>query len=140
MMARVKNPLAKLATLPRAELRAQWSEAFGSAAPSLPEALLRMALAYRIQEKRGGGLPVAVAKALKRAGAGGGVATAPPVPVLNPGARLVRSWNGRTIEVLVTEDGFLFADQRYRSLSAIARAVTGAAWSGPRFFGLNAHA
>jgi hypothetical protein len=50
--------------------------------------------------------------------------------------RLVRSWHGRTISVLVGEGGFMFEDRTYRSLSRIAREVTGAAWSGPRFFGL----
>jgi hypothetical protein len=55
---------------------------------------------------------------------------------LQPGARLVREWNGRTYIVEVTDDGFLHDDKHYRSLSAIARAITGAHWSGPRFFGL----
>jgi hypothetical protein len=55
---------------------------------------------------------------------------------LKPGTRLVRSWHGRTISVLVSEAGYVFEDRTYRSLSRIAREVTGAAWSGPRFFGL----
>jgi hypothetical protein len=59
---------------------------------------------------------------------------------LRPGTRLVRSWNGTGYSVLVTEGGFLFEDQTYRSLSHIARAITGARWSGPRFFGLKARA
>jgi len=48
----------------------------------------------------------------------------------------VRSWNGETYSVLVTGDGFVFNDQIFRSLSSIAKAITGAKWSGPRFFGL----
>ena len=52
------------------------------------------------------------------------------------GARLVREWNGRTHEVEVLADGFLLRGQRFRSLSAIAREITGARWSGPRFFGV----
>jgi hypothetical protein len=55
---------------------------------------------------------------------------------LKPGTRLVRSWHGRTISVLVSEAGYVFEDRTYRSLSRIAREVTGAFWSGPRFFGL----
>ena len=53
-----------------------------------------------------------------------------------PGTRLVREWNGRTHVVDVIEDGFVFDGKTYRSLSAIAKRITGAHWSGPRFFGL----
>ena len=56
------------------------------------------------------------------------------------GTRFVRSWNGQTISVEAAEHGFVFQDRRYTSLSAIAREVTGANWSGPRFFGLNGKA
>jgi hypothetical protein len=56
--------------------------------------------------------------------------------VLTPGTRLIREWNGKTIAVEVREGGFVWADRTYRSLSEIARQVTGAHWSGPRFFGL----
>jgi hypothetical protein len=52
------------------------------------------------------------------------------------GSRLVREWHGRSHTVEVTERGFLYGDQHYRSLSEVARAITGARWSGPRFFGL----
>ncbi|MEI9927840.1 MAG: DUF2924 domain-containing protein [Sphingomonas sp.] len=66
-----------------------------------------------------------------------------PVPrqvaSIRPGARLVRTWHGRAIEVVVLEKGYLFEELTYSSLTAIARAVTGAAWSGPRFFGLKAN-
>ena len=62
-----------------------------------------------------------------------------PSPSLNlkPGARLIREWRGRTHNVTVTEDGFEYAGTSYSSLSRIARMITGAKWSGPRFFGLN---
>ncbi|CAN1539166.1 Protein of unknown function DUF2924 [Sphingomonadaceae bacterium] len=55
---------------------------------------------------------------------------------LATGTRLVREWNGRTISVDVVGDGFVWNDVRYRSLSEIARTVTGTRWSGPRFFGI----
>lgn len=55
---------------------------------------------------------------------------------LKPGARLVRAWGGETHEVLVVEDGFLWQGKTWRSLSVIAREMTGTHWSGPRFFGL----
>jgi hypothetical protein len=57
-------------------------------------------------------------------------------PKLQPGARLVREWNGVSHVVEVIENGFVWNGCRHRSLSAIARAITGARWSGPRFFGL----
>ena len=57
---------------------------------------------------------------------------------LKPGARLVREWHGRTHTVTVTEDGFEYAGTVYASLSTIAKKITGAHWSGPRFFGVSA--
>ena len=56
---------------------------------------------------------------------------------LKPGTRLVREWNGRTYTVTITEDGFAYNGMTYSSLTKIARIITGAHWSGPRFFGLN---
>ena len=60
--------------------------------------------------------------------------------MLDPGARLVREWNGVSHTVDVTDHGFEWRGERYGSLSAIAREITGARWSGPRFFGLNGRA
>jgi len=57
-------------------------------------------------------------------------------PQLKPGTRLMREWQGRTYEVVVLDDGFSWQGMQYRSLSAIARKITGTAWSGPLFFGL----
>lgn len=119
-----------------AELAAAWSETFGEAAPSLPLSLLRRALAHTVQEQAFGGLSVPVRKALE-AIAARGIAAMPDPPIrLKPGTRLLREWNGRMHSVLVTEDGFQFDGRQYRSLSQIARRITGAHWSGPRFFGL----
>ena len=56
---------------------------------------------------------------------------------LRPGARLIREWRGDTYEVLVTEDGFVWRGENWQSLSVIARTITGARWSGPRFFGID---
>src|SRR5260370_41817175 len=66
----------------------------------------------------------------------GGRVAAPAGPKINPGSRLVREWHGRTHTVCVTDDGFEFQGKTYRSLTKIARDITGAQWSGPRFFGL----
>ena len=66
----------------------------------------------------------------------GGTVAPPPRPKIKPGSRLVREWHGRTHTVSVTDDGFEFQGKSYRSLTKIARDITGARWSGPRFFGL----
>lgn len=57
---------------------------------------------------------------------------------LKPGAKLVREWQGESHRITVLEEGFEWRGERWRSLSVIAREITGAHWSGPRFFGLNA--
>ncbi len=93
------------------------------------------AIAYDIQAKALGGLSARTIRALKAAakpGAAPAAATRPP----GPGTRLIREWNGILHEVEVLDDGYLWRGQRHRSLSAIARAITGTKWSGPRFFGL----
>ena len=71
------------------------------------------------------------------AAAGNGTAAIPETPFkLKPGTRLMREWNGTMYSVLVAADGFEFGSKNWRSLSMIARHITGAQWSGPRFFGL----
>jgi hypothetical protein len=144
-MVRRTTSLSGLATMSPVELAAEWERVHGSPPPSLTPVLLRLAIGYRLQEKAQGGLAAAVTRELAR------VAAAPaPAPArgslasrsapVSPGTRLVRTWGGRTIEVLALEDGFLFDGQTYASLTSIAVAVTGARWSGPRFFGLTRHA
>ena len=98
--------------------------------PAFPREVLQLAIAYRLQAKMHGDLPAATLRQLRDG------ASASSTPRLKPGTRLLRSWNGRTIAVTVAEDGYRFEDRSYRSLSAVAREVTGTAWSGPRFFGL----
>ncbi len=73
-----------------------------------------------------------MAKALRTTGR----VTPTPSLSLKPGARLVREWRGRTHSVTVTDDGFEYAGANYPSLTKIAKKITGAHWSGPRFFGL----
>lgn len=134
---RLDAELARLEVLASAGLRAAWLEQEGSAAPNLGASQLRRLLAQRLQERRLGGLPAVILRELERVAAGPSVADNPPPQIsLTPGARLIREWNGRTIAVEVTEDGFLWEGQTRRSLSEIAREATGAHWSGPRFFGL----
>ena len=132
--------LATLANLPVAELRKRWEALEGSLAPALAAPLLRRLVAQRLQERRHGGLPALVRRELLRIADGEQAQPLPrPRPQLTTGTRLVREWNGRTITVEVHDDGFQHAGRRWRSLSEIARHVTGAHWSGPRFFGLTSH-
>ena len=126
-----------MAAMPLAQLRERWAMLGDDSVPSVPAGLLRRLVAQQIQEKRYGRLPAMVARELERAAgtSSGNVKTA-PAAVLSPGTRLIREWNGRTIAVEVRVGGFWWQDRPYRSLSEIAREVTGAHWSGPRFFGL----
>ena len=112
-------------------LRAEWRRRGYGQTPKLrsPELLRRM-LAWRIQAAVFGGLDPDTRRKLKSEGA------PRPALELTPGTRLTREWKGRPCEVLVQEDGFLFAGGRYRSLSEVATAITGTRWNGPRFFGL----
>jgi hypothetical protein len=114
-------------------LREQWRGAIGSEPPRIAADLLRRMLGHALQEKAMGGLSPIHRQALRRLAAGKESTT------LKQGVRLIRQWNGRTIAVTVGEEGFVWDDRTYRSLSAIARDVTGTSWSGPRFFGLHDH-
>lgn len=140
-MTRLAKELALVATMSQPALGEAWAAAGAGACPSLPIGLLRRMLAQHIQELRLGRLPAVVARELERIANGEQSASAAPVraPALSPGTRLIREWNGRTIAVEVLEEGFRWEDRTYRSLSEIAREVTGAHWSGPRFFGLKRH-
>ena len=127
--------LKEIAAMDRAALVAAWSDMFdASVPPHLSKPFLRRFLAFDIQARRGGGLPKGFDAKLAHALAGRATKAA---PALKPGARLLREWNGTTHVVDVLDNGFLWKKQRYQSLSAIARAITGARWSGPRFFGIS---
>lgn len=135
--ARVREELARLGQCDQAGLQLAWEQHEGIAAPNIGTPHLRRLLAYRMQERQFGGLPAAIARELDRAGSASTRNSMPGARiVLPPGSRLVREWNGQTIAVEVLDAGFLWNDRTYRSLSEIAREVTGAHWSGPRFFGL----
>jgi hypothetical protein len=121
------------------ELRREWRRLYHSDAPRISRDLLILGIGYRLQEIKHGGLGKAtrrklrtLAKTLHTTGRVG------PTPGLSlkPGARLVREWHSRTHTVTVTEDGFEYAGSSYASLTKIAKKITGAHWSGPRFFGL----
>ena len=139
-MSRLDDELAALDDLSPVQLKDKWTGMEGSAPPSVPPALLRRLVAQRLQERRHGALPALVARELARAASQSGAALASRHRVeLTPGTRLFREWNGRTVTVEVLDSGFAYADRTWRSLSEIAGHVTGAHWSGPRFFGLTSN-
>ncbi|WP_082630866.1 DUF2924 domain-containing protein [Roseovarius atlanticus] len=121
----------------RDDVKARWEEIFRSPPPPyLSVAFMERALAYEQQCRRHGGLSAATGKTLARIAEGQPVAEASR-RTLKPGAHLVREWNGRTYQVEVTDKGFRLDGRSWKSLSAIARHITGTNWSGPRFFGLS---
>jgi len=126
--------ITDIEVLKRPALIAVWSEIFGTSVPKrLSSPFLRRFLAFEIQAQQFGGLPKGFAEKLAKAT---NEKADTKSPALKPGGRLIREWNGITHAVDVVEGGFLWNGQRHSSLSAIARAITGARWSGPRFFGL----
>ena len=122
------------------ELRAEWRKLHRAEPPRrLSRDLILRAIAYRIQERTHGGLGLATKRrlnALAEELEAKGAAHFDPAIVLKPGTKLVREWHGRSHTVMVTEDGLEFDGQRYRSLTRVARLITGVHWSGPVFFGL----
>ena len=133
------SALPDLEAMAREALLAVWATTLGGEPPSrLSRPFLRRILAFELQAREQGGLPAAVKRKLESLATAqaGGKERTPTSPKLKPGGRLLREWNGVTHAVDVVEGGFLWKAERHRSLSAIARAITGAHWSGPRFFGL----
>jgi len=133
--------LRALAEMNQAALRAEWRRLYRANPPKrVSRDLLMLGVAWKVQERAYGGLGAAtkrrlagLAKTLEQ----DGDVTRNRVARLKPGARLIREWRGETHAVIVLDDGFEWRGQRWRSLSVIAREITGAHWSGPRFFGLN---
>jgi len=123
-----------------AALRREWRRLYRAHPPKrVSGELLRLGIAWKIQEQAYGGLGAAtkrrladLAKTMER----DGDVTRDRLVRLKPGARLVREWRGHTHRVIVLDDGFEWKGSQWRSLSAIARKITGGHWSGPRFFGL----
>ena len=137
----IEAAINRIRSLGLEELRHQWRRLHHNEPPKISRDLLIRSIGYRLQEIEHGGLGKStrrklqtMAKALRTTGRLG------PMPSLSlkPGARLVREWHGRTHTVTVTEDGFEYAGTSYPSLTKIANKITGAHWSGPRFFGLPA--
>ena len=133
--------LAALKTSTTPELKAQWRDLFDSEPPPFNRRYLESRLAYRSQELAYGGLKPETVRRLERLGEeldGGdrkkSRIRADAMPIA--GTRLIREWQGVEHVVIVTTDGFEWQGRPYRSLSAIARAITGTRWNGWVFFGL----
>ena len=135
-----REALSRLPMLDLDELREEWRRLNKTdASPRLSRDLLVRAVAYRLQELALGGLRLEPQRQLRQIAMElnqTGAATTRLRPLLPSGTRLMREWRGRRYEVVVLDAGFSWQGTHYRSLSAIARTITGTAWSGPLFFGL----
>lgn len=135
----LSQEIAALAALERAALRHKWKTLFGAEpSPLLGRLFMVRAIAYRLQQRRFGGLKPFVERLLDRAcesrqGAG-------PQPVrqarASAGTVLIREWGGVSHRITVLDRSVVYRGHRYKSLSEVARVITGARWSGPLFFGL----
>jgi hypothetical protein len=134
-LAELASKLTSLASLTIFELRNEWRRHHRMPPPKrLSRDLLIRGIAYKLQERVWGGLPQSVLKKLERFRTQ--AETKVPSPSLRVGTKLIRDWGGTTHTVIVVKAGFEWRGKTYRSLSTIAKTITGAHWSGPRFFGL----
>jgi hypothetical protein len=135
---RLASELADLPALDRRALIEKWQTLYGIEPPvGVRNNFLMHAIAHRMQEQVLGGLKPATSRFLEKAAE----EKTPrqqilPVISIKPGTRLLREWHGVVYEVIVMEDSMYCNGKRYRSLSEVARTITGARWSGPLFFGL----
>ena len=138
---RSREALSRLPQLDLGELRALWCQLYKTeAVPRLSRELLVRAVAYRMQEVASGGPRLELERQLRQIALELHQTGRLRIrPQLKPGTRLMREWQGRSYEVLVLDDGFSWQGTHYGSLSAIARKITGTAWSGPLFFGLRSN-
>src|SRR6266851_6947919 len=139
-MSALDSELAALPTLSAHQLRLKWQDLrCGEPMAASSRDLMIREIAYKMQERAHGGLAPAIKRRLRALAAEietNGVCVLASAPVLKPGTRLLREWGGKTHTVIVLDDGFEYEGERHQSLTQIARRITGAHWSGPRFFGL----
>lgn len=129
---KLEAELAALATMTPAQLRSEWTAATGKPLPSVSPAMLLLALSYEIQAKALGGLSRTAQQRLDQA-----MLARTETRDAAPGIRMVREWQGKIHVVTIGEAGAIeWNGTTWRSLSAVARAITGTRWSGPAFFGL----
>ena len=128
----LNESISRLATMSSAELKDEWRALTKSPAPKISPKMMRLALAWEMQAKAFGGVSRETTRKLDQLAA----AKTKTSPV-SPGMRLGREWGGKVHVVTVGEDRVIrWQDAEYRSLSEVAKAITGTHWSGPAFFGL----
>ena len=138
----LESEIAHLRGLDMDGLRARWRSLTGRRAPRhLSKGLMFRILAYRIQADALGGLDSVTIRYLERIASDNDQGHSKSLPrsdndQIKPGAVLVREWQGTDHHVMAVSEGFAWRGQVYRSLSEVARAITGTSWNGPRFFGL----
>ena len=139
MSSGVSDPVATLAAMSPAQISGEWERVHGAPAPTIAASLLARDLAHRVQLIASGGPDKRSERRIRELVASAGEGAARRVGggvALGGGTQLLREWGGKTHRVTVEPDGrFVYAGQTWLSLSAIAREITGARWSGPRFFG-----
>jgi hypothetical protein len=139
MARRASITVDQLADMTTVELKGEWARRYAAPAPNLSPGLLRLGIAHRLQEQRLGGVSRST-KSLLRQLAGQpkeGARKSPPPRKLTIGTRLVRDWHGVGHTVTVLDAGFEYDGKHWRSLTAIAKAISGSHCSGPAFFGLS---
>jgi hypothetical protein len=132
----IADLLVKMPSLDKPRLRELWQQSFNRPAPPrLRRELMLPILAFRIQELYQGGLPAQTQGKLKETI---GMLRTPSHDIprrSRPGTRIVREWKGKVHEVTITDSGFEYEGETFKSLSPIACQITGTHWSGPAFFG-----
>jgi hypothetical protein len=131
--------IAGLSKLAIDELRERWQALCGKTpSRAIGQSFLTRAIAYRLQERAYGGLKTSTRQllALAVAETATGSSKKPQARMAQAGTILIREWQGTAHRVTMLDDGVCFNAKHYRSLSEVARAITGSRWSGPRFFGL----
>jgi Protein of unknown function (DUF2924) len=133
--------LGDLPEMTSAQLLDRWAQVVGKPViRSASRELLVNTIAWHLQARQHGGLSPAVQRKLERLAAaitrGEPIRPRTPIERLRPGMSLERGWRGETHSVTVLADGFAYRGRRYRSLSQIARLITGTRWNRPAFFGL----
>ena len=129
---KLESLIADISAFDRAECLDRWREVFGRPPPKhLSPQFMKRVLIWETQNEALGGVSLKTSQLLNQ------IASGKSLPAITkPGSHLIREWNGRTYQVVVVDGGFVMDGKTWRSLSAIARHITGARWSGPRFFGV----
>jgi hypothetical protein len=138
----ISSGIARLSVLKVSELKDRWRAVYvNEPPPRSSKKLLISAIAYKIQERAFGGLKPSAIRLLEHASEDSGgcqIQDARRITRASTGTVLIREWQGKSHHVTVLERGVLYRKKNYRSLSQVARVITGCRWSGPLFFGLRA--